>query len=46
MFEKIGKCTYCKDPIYKGREVVTVGSKKYHAGCHRIMEKESKPTTE
>ena len=42
MFGTTVKCAYCGDPVYDHQEIVVVGRKKYHKGCRRIRERESK----
>ena len=36
----IGKCTYCKDPVYTWQETSMVDGKLYHSGCKRIKDEE------
>ena len=38
MMKTIGKCAYCKDPIYDFQAVDKTD--KYHAGCKQIKDKE------
>ncbi len=37
----IGKCAYCKDPIYEHQAQVKVGRVKLHKGCLHIMATEN-----
>ena len=39
-FKTVGKCIYCKDPIYSFQEVVTVRGDEYHSGCADIEDGE------
>ena len=44
MVKSIGKCNYCGDPLITFQEYITIvvakDGKKYHEGCHKIMERE------
>ncbi|KKM61547.1 hypothetical protein LCGC14_1530550, partial [marine sediment metagenome] len=33
----VGKCPYCKDPIYDFQAKVKVGKEKLHKGCLHIL---------
>lgn len=37
----VGKCAYCKDPIYAMRASVKVGKENLHTGCLHILAKEN-----
>lgn len=37
----VGKCAYCKDPIYESQAKVKVGKEKLHTGCLHILTKEN-----
>jgi len=41
MMKTVGKCPYCKDPIYDFQAKVKVGKEKLHKGCLHILAEEN-----
>ena len=39
--KEIGKCAYCRDPIYDSQATVKVGREKLHRGCLHILAEEN-----
>lgn len=37
----VGKCAYCKDPIYDSQAKVDVGKARLHKGCLHILREET-----
>lgn len=37
----IGKCIYCKDPVYDFQDKVKVGEVLFHKGCVHVLAEEN-----